>query len=74
MRSTAPAATSRAAHIVGEAADGRECIDGVVELRPDLVLLDLKMPGMDGFSVLPELRRRAPEAKVVVLTTMGGRE
>ena len=59
----------RGAEVVGEASDGRMCVERVVDAQPDLVLLDLKMPGGDGMEALPELRRRVPDAKVVVLTT-----
>ena len=57
------------AEIVGEASEGGACVDKVVDAQPDLVLLDLKMPGVDGLTALPELRRRVPDAKVLVLTT-----
>lgn len=55
--------------LVGEAHDGRECVDRAGELRPDLVLLDLNMPRMDGFEALPLLRATVPDTRVVVLTT-----
>lgn len=54
--------------VVGHASDGREGIDVVTELRPELVLLDLSMPVMDGLEALPHLRRQVPEAKIVVLS------
>ena len=60
--------------VVGEAADGREAIDRARELQPDLVLLDLSMPGLDGLSALPELRAAAPDSEVVVLTASGTEE
>jgi DNA-binding NarL/FixJ family response regulator len=54
--------------VVGEAADGREAIARAVELQPDLILLDLSMPGVDGLTALPQLRGAAPGCEVVVLT------
>ena len=53
---------------VGEAADGRQALEAARRLRPDVVLLDLSMPGMGGFSALRALREAAPEARVLVLT------
>src|SRR3954462_3635824 len=53
--------------VVGEAADGEEAIEVARELQPDLVLLDLSMPGMGGLAALPHLRIAAPEAEVVML-------
>ena len=52
--------------IVGEAADGREAVDLAERHRPDVILLDLAMPEMDGLEALPKLREVAPETKVVV--------
>ena len=60
--------------VVGEAADGTEAIDLVEELQPDLVLLDLSMPGLDGLAALPRLRSAAPDCEVVVLTASGTEE
>jgi DNA-binding NarL/FixJ family response regulator len=57
--------------IVGVAADGAEAIEEAARLRPELVLLDLTMPGMDGLTALPRLREAAPECEVVVLTASG---
>ncbi|HEV7206675.1 MAG TPA: response regulator [Jatrophihabitans sp.] len=57
--------------VVGEAADGMEAVATVVELAPDLVLLDLSMPVMDGLEALAEIRRSAPDTKVVVLSGYG---
>ncbi|HET8535549.1 MAG TPA: response regulator transcription factor [Solirubrobacteraceae bacterium] len=56
-------------HIVGEGGDGAACVEAVVESDPDVVLLDLNMPGMNGFEALPLLRAGLPEAKLIVLST-----
>lgn len=60
--------------VVGEAGDGAEAIDRARELQPDLVLLDLTMPGMGGLEALPKVRAAAPECEVVVLTASGTEE
>jgi DNA-binding NarL/FixJ family response regulator len=54
--------------VVGEAESGEEAISKAAELRPDLMLLDLSMPGMDGLTALPKLHEVAPQAEIVVLT------
>src|SRR5919106_978357 len=46
--------------VVGEAGDGAEALEQAHTLQPDLILLDLSMPGMDGLTVLPRLRSAAP--------------
>jgi len=60
--------------VVGIASDGAEAIVEVGRLQPDLVLLDLSMPGVDGLSALPRLREAAPDCEVVVLTASGTEE
>jgi DNA-binding NarL/FixJ family response regulator len=60
--------------VVGEAADGEQAIAAASQLEPDLVLLDLSMPGLDGLSALPLLREAAPGCEVVVLTASGTEE
>jgi CheY-like chemotaxis protein len=58
------------AEIVGEAGDGAEAIERAPAVEPDVVLLDLNMPGVNGFEALPVLRERLPPAtKILVLTT-----
>ncbi|WP_030543638.1 response regulator transcription factor [Streptomyces albus] len=60
--------------VVAEAGNGREAVQLARAHGVDVVLLDLQMPVMDGLSALPELRRAAPAARVLVLTTFGERE
>lgn len=55
--------------VVGEAGDGAEAVRLVRELAPDVVLMDLRMPGVDGLSALEQIRRNDPKAAVVILTT-----
>ncbi len=54
--------------VVGEASDGAEAVKIVKELQPDALVLDLAMPVMDGFQAIPEVRRHAPETKIIVLS------
>jgi len=54
--------------LVGEAANGKECLARVEELRPDILVLDIAMPEMNGEQVTRELRRRCPEVKVIALS------
>jgi len=56
--------------IVGEATDGREVADAVAQHRPDIVLMDIRMPGMDGLAATELLRARADAPEVIVLTTL----
>lgn len=54
--------------VVGETDDGTKALLAIDELAPDIVLLDVNMPGMDGFGVLGALQHKAKAPKVVVLT------
>jgi DNA-binding NarL/FixJ family response regulator len=54
--------------IVGEAGDGQAGVDGVAETRPDVVLLDLSMPVLDGLEAIPLIRDRSPQTCIVVLS------
>lgn len=54
--------------VVGEAADGIECIRALRTVRPQLVLLDLSMPKMGGAEVISEIRHRSPETRIVIVT------
>ncbi len=60
--------------IVAQASSGEEAIRQAAKQQPDLVLLDLSMPGMSGLEALPEIRRVAPGSEVVVLTASGTEE
>jgi DNA-binding NarL/FixJ family response regulator len=60
--------------VVGVAEDGGEAVARADELQPDLILLDLSMPGVDGLTALPRLRDAAPGCEVVVLTASGTEE
>jgi DNA-binding NarL/FixJ family response regulator len=55
-------------HVVGEADDAQSGIDRVTELRPDAILLDLSMPGMDGLEAIPLLTEASPETAIVVFS------
>jgi DNA-binding NarL/FixJ family response regulator len=60
--------------VVGEAVDGEEAIAAAREHAPDVILLDLVMPVLDGVAALPRLREAAPAARVIVLTSFGADE
>lgn len=57
--------------IVGEATNGQEAIDQVDTLRPDVVLLDLEMPVLDGYEAASQIRTRYPTTKIIALTVHG---
>ena len=57
--------------VVGEAANGKEAIDKYIELRPDLVLLDITMPEMDGIEALKKIKMIEPKAKIIMCSAMG---
>jgi len=54
--------------VVGEAADGAEAINLALELRPDVIVLDLRMPLMDGFQALSGLRSVSPQSRILTCT------
>ncbi|MGN0832119.1 MAG: response regulator [Kiritimatiellia bacterium] len=55
--------------VAGEAKDGAEALARAQELRPDVVVMDLAMPGMDGVAATRAIRRAVPAAKIIILTT-----
>jgi DNA-binding NarL/FixJ family response regulator len=60
--------------VVGEAADGEAAVREAERVRPDVVLMDLVMPRLDGVGAMRELRRRVPESRVIVLTSFADDE
>lgn len=57
--------------VVAEASDGREAVDLAISHHPDVALLDIRMPRLDGLAAAAEIRRAAPGTAVVMLTTFG---
>jgi DNA-binding NarL/FixJ family response regulator len=64
-------ATQPDMELVGEAASGTQAVERARALRPDVVLMDLQMPDLDGPAAIAALREQAPEVRVLVLTTFG---
>jgi len=54
--------------VVGEAANGREAVEKAIELKPDVAILDISMPDLDGVQVTRQIREAVPDTKVLVLT------
>jgi len=61
--------TARDIEVVGEAYDGAEAVEAVLRYRPDLVLIDLHMPGVDGLTAIERIAQLTPRPAVVALTT-----
>jgi two-component system response regulator DesR len=55
--------------VVGEAGDGRAAVSGVARTQPDVLLLDLDMPGGDGLTAIPDIRRVSTGTRIVVLSS-----
>jgi DNA-binding NarL/FixJ family response regulator len=60
--------------VCGEAEDGKEAVEKVQSLNPDVVLLDINMPVMNGMQAALEIRRISPRTKILFLTVVGGKE
>ncbi len=61
--------TADGIELVGEAKDGAECLELVKKLNPQVILMDLQMPRMDGITAIEHLRKEYPEIAIVILTT-----
>ncbi|WP_368298524.1 response regulator [Cytobacillus firmus] len=72
MRVTLSSILKKADHeIVGEGENGKEAVDLFVNLKPDLVMMDITMPEMSGLEAVREIKRDNPNAKVIMCSAMG---
>ena len=72
LQMTKAIAASEEAEIVGTASNGAEAIQKASELKPDLVIMDIVMPEVDGLAALRMLQAKQPEIRVVMLSSIGG--
>jgi DNA-binding NarL/FixJ family response regulator len=56
--------------VVGEAESGRQALDVIARMSPDIALLDVRMPGLDGLAVLDEVRQRHPSVRVIMVSAL----
>jgi DNA-binding NarL/FixJ family response regulator len=61
-------ATAEDIEVVGEAADGREAVERARTAHPDVILIDIAMPGLGGLEAVPMLKREMPQARILILT------
>ena len=60
-------------HVVGEAGDGGEAMAAVLELSPELVIMDITMPNIDGIAATRDIKAHSPDTKVIALSIHGGK-
>ena len=66
-------AAARDLEVIGEAGTGEEAVEAAIRLRPDLVFMDVRMPGMGGVEATRQIRRAQPDTKVILFTVDGSR-
>ncbi|MFL5845487.1 MAG: response regulator transcription factor [Solirubrobacteraceae bacterium] len=66
--------TEQGMNVVGEGGDSGFCLDDAAKTHPDVILLDVNMPGTDGLAALPQLREAMPGTKIIMLTTAAPEE
>ncbi|ACJ33865.1 chemotaxis protein CheY [Anoxybacillus flavithermus NBRC 109594] len=72
MRMTLANILKKANHeVAGEAENGKEAVDLYIELKPDIVTLDITMPVMSGLEAVREIKRHDPHAKIIMCSAMG---
>jgi NarL family two-component system response regulator LiaR len=61
--------TEEGIDVIGDAGDGKRAVDEVARLKPDVILMDLLMPGMDGIEAIGHIKNNQPDARILVLTS-----